>query len=248
MRVGFLHDEPPYMGGAELSTALLMGSCPHEIGPDPDLLMVGNLTSYGPEIIPELRRQPFIFYAHDSGVNLHPQVRDVLLAEAATVCLAGPDAQRAYSFPVGAPVAHIPPALDLAPFRAAAARKTPRTGNIYIGTIHPFKGTGDVIAWAREHEQHVDFYGWGDMEPEDYCHPRGPVAYHEVPALLASYERFIFFPRVYEPFCRTIPEAAAAGCEVITNDRAGCHYWMRERPDDLERGAEMMWRLVESLT
>jgi glycosyltransferase involved in cell wall biosynthesis len=249
VRVGFIQDAPPYRGGAELSTDLLMESCPHEVvTSDADLLIVGNLTSYGPEILPELRAQPFIFYAHDAGHNLHPEVRDVLLSEAATVCFAGPDAQRVYSYAVQAPVAHVPPALDLSPFRAEAGRNRPRTGTVYIGWIHPYKGTGDVIAWARAAEQHVDFFGWGDMEAEDYCHPRGPVDYAEVPALLAGYERFVFFPRVFEPFSRTIPEAQAAGCEVITNDRAGCLYWMRERPDDLERGAEMLWELVDSLT
>jgi glycosyltransferase involved in cell wall biosynthesis len=65
-----------------------------------------------------------------------------------------------------------------------------------------------------------------------------------MPALLAEYERFVFLPTVIEPFGRTVVEAWAAGCEIITNGLVGARYWMEEDPGALETAGEDFWRVV----
>lgn len=86
----------------------------------------------------------------------------------------------------------------------------------------------------------VDFFGVGDFAPPG-CRP---VAYDDMPALLASYETFVFLPTAVEPFGRLVVEAAAAGCKVVTNRLVGARYYLEEAPELLDGAADRFWEVV----
>jgi len=48
--------------------------------------------------------------------------------------------------------------------------------------------------------------------------------YEEFITELAKYERFVFFPKTLESFCRVILEARMLGCKLVTNNLNGCTY------------------------
>jgi hypothetical protein len=111
--------------------------------------------------------------------------------------------------------------------------------------LGPHKGLSEALAWARENES-VEFYGDGPLSemiepPGVYM---GPVPPEEVPEVMASYERFLFLPASPDPCPRTVLEADAAGCEVITNPNAGSMWWLRSRPKEVSSGVERFWEAV----
>jgi len=56
------------------------------------------------------------------------------------------------------------------------------------------------------------------------------MPYEEYLTELAKYERFVFFPKTLESFCRVLLEARMLGCKLMTNSLNGCTYepWFRE--------------------
>jgi glycosyltransferase involved in cell wall biosynthesis len=56
----------------------------------------------------------------------------------------------------------------------------------------------------------------------------------------------VFLPSGLEPFCRTVAEAWAAGCEVVTNRLVGALHWIENEPEKLESAAADFWEVVEN--
>jgi|TARA_A100001515_G_scaffold30725_2_gene23979 hypothetical protein len=56
------------------------------------------------------------------------------------------------------------------------------------------------------------------------------TSYESFIAELAKYERFVFFPKTLETFCRVILEARMLGCKLATNTLNGCTYepWFKQ--------------------
>jgi hypothetical protein len=73
----------------------------------------------------------------------------------------------------------------------------------------------------------------------------GRVEHHDVPALMGRFQRFLFLPYAIEPFGLTVVEAWASGLDlVVDEEKVGAMWWLKERPDDVDRGAEMFWDTV----
>lgn len=131
----------------------------------------------------------------------------------------------------------IPPPVDLDRFRAAARANGERKGAVSVGSW----GNPGKAPWrAAEVAPDVDFYGGGPVAPEG----SEPVAYEDLPALLARYATFVYLPDAVEPFGRVVAEAWAAGLRVITNRLLGARYWIEEAPDKMETAASDFWALV----
>jgi len=105
--------------------------------------------------------------------------------------------------------------------------------------MNPGKGPGRVIEWG-EANGGLDVFGGGPFAPPG----SEPVEYDCMPELLARYKRFVFLPLVLEPFGRLVVEAAAAGCEIVTNRLVGSCWWLETQPDKLDTAAEDFWKLV----
>ena len=70
------------------------------------------------------------------------------------------------------------------------------------------------------------------------------VDYDDLPMLLAQYRMFVSLPTVIEPFGRTIAEAWAAGCELVTNRLVGAVHWIENDPDAIRTAAADFWKIV----
>jgi hypothetical protein len=246
MRVGWLADEASYTGGAELTTAEFRAAAPDgvEIVDCPaggvdyscDRYVIQNCVTYS---LHDLMVLPgaIVKYWHDVGPHVQPEVHAWLAENAEIVCCSPLQAQ--YMGLEGATC--IPPAVDLLRFEAAAASMNGnRRGSVCVGQWRNYgKAAHKAAEWGAMNGG-VEFFGDGPFAPPGSV----AVPYEAMPALLAEYERFVFLPTVIEPFGRTVVEAWAAGCEIITNGLVGARYWMEEDPGALETAGEDFWRVV----
>lgn len=246
MRVGWLADETDTPGGAELTQAEFANSAPEgieivacppgKVRKDCDRYVIQNCVKYPVKDLARTEGKPIVKYWHDVGPWVQAGVKD-WIAEHATQITCSP-LQADY---MGIDAVSIPPPVDLARFGiAAAAMNGGRAGNVCIGSWRNYgKAAHRVAEWAAQHGP-VEFFGAGPFAPPG----AREVAYEHMPALLASYERFVFLPAVIEPFGRLVAEAWAAGCEIVTNDLVGAKWWITERPEGLETAATDFWWVV----
>lgn len=85
-----------------------------------------------------------------------------------------------------------------------------------INDSNVIKGTAEAISACKS--KGIEFDLVDKLPYEDYL------------STLAKYERFVFFPKTLESFCRVILEARMLGCKLVTNNLNGCTYepWFRE--------------------
>lgn len=251
MRIGWLADSGEYIGGAELTQDEFRKAVPDgieiiDIPPgepnrDVDRVVVQNCVTYGLTDMLALEGKPVVKLWHDVGPWLADGIRGWLDTNATTICVSPLQAQY-----MGLEDAYlIPPALDLQRFTEAGAKTTgifgSRRGNVCVGSWRNHgKAAHKVAEWAQQQREPVQFFGGGMFAPPG----SDEVPYEEMPALLASFERFVFLPNVIEPFGRLVAEAWAAGLELVVNGNVGAAWWVQERPEALETAAEDFWKVV----
>jgi glycosyltransferase involved in cell wall biosynthesis len=254
MRVGWLADTADTVGGAELTQqafadaapAIPIADChPGQPWPDEvDVWVVHNFTQYDASIIPALETAPVVKYWHDMCPHGDPVLRDWLCEHAHNV-FCSPLHRERFPWMEGGDVC--PPAIDLARFREAREALLHRSGTLWFGhALNHGKGIDRAVAWAETNEI-VDFFGSGPLMPtaSDRVRVHGPVRPDQAPAVMAGFERLLFLPTALEPFGRVVAEAAAAGCDVITNHNVGARHYLENDPDALESAADDFWYIVE---
>lgn len=251
MKVGWLHDDPGYVGGAELTQAEFRAKAPQgvEVVDCPmsgvvaglDCYVVHNCALYDHTVTDAFGEAPVIKYVNDCWPHGDPFLRDWLLSEARLIFTSPLHLSRFPYPPASGVAAHmIPPALDLLRFQAVKGRGD-RKGNVCIGRMAYGKG----IDLLEEHGEPIDVYS---TVPISNGHPnltyKGQVKPLDVPRILSQYKTFVFLPTALEPFGRAVVEAWAAGCELHINRNVGARYWIKENPKGLESAAEDFWRVV----
>jgi glycosyltransferase involved in cell wall biosynthesis len=257
LRVGWLRDHWPQIGGAELSADARAAAAPAgvEIVPCPpgavdprcDVYVVNQSNQYTLADAAAFNDRPVFKVVPDWWEGGDPALRRWLLRHAALVFFASPLHRDLFRWPVAAPTMLCPAPLDLAPFRAAAARAGARRGAVWVGQMtSPWKGYEEAVAWARRRRRRLDFYGRGPYAPSPgpYVRVFDEVPYAQLPALLARYRTLVFLPRRPQPFPRILVEAWAAGCELVTSGANGASWWIENAPAELDRGAERFWSAV----
>lgn len=256
MRVGWLADRSSYTGGAELATQLLrdrapagveiVDCAPGRVVPDLDVYALGNVTQYEARELDFFMGSPMVKLVHDLWPHGDPELRERVLDEA-LVLFISPLQRTAFPYPVRRE-RMIPTPIELERFRELRETysRDERDAAVWLGAMTgPHKGLAEAIAWAELHDEVLACYGVGPVRPPAN-HPNaidyGELAYEDVPEVLSGYRRFVYLPPAPEPVGRAVLEAWAAGCELITNGNVGAAYWIRSRPRDVERGAEMFWR------
>lgn len=250
MRVGWLTD-PGNMdgtvGGAELTQqefrdaapdGVEVVDCPPGKLQDCDRYVLHNTVSYSLEDIWVIDKRPMFKYAHDMMPHVRSEVQELIVKNATLACCSPLQAQR-----LGwAEASPIPPPVPLERFRAAGRAANGRVGAVALGPwMNWDKGPQLATEWAvMVNENKLDFYGGGPLAPMS----SQQVEYDAMPAILAKYQTFVHLPRAIEPFGRTVVEAWAAGCQIVTNRLVGARYWIEEAPERLETAAEDFWRLV----
>lgn len=249
MKVGFLWDWYGVDGGAELNMHALMSGAPDGVTvvdcpasrplPACDVYVVGNCSQYGPAIIPALEGKRVVKLVYDLWTVCDDALRAWLLKRAEPV-FNTPVLADVVSWRFEKPVTCIPNPLDLAPFRAARNGHE-RAGACWIGRMFASKGIDEAREWATNNGVTLDFYGEGPDKPAD---GKGMVSHEAVPQTLARYDWFVFLPREFDSSPRTIVEAWAAGCRIVTNANQGATWWIEHQPDALDHGLDLFWSFV----
>ncbi len=263
MRLGWLADEEHgIIGGAELTAAQYLKDAPPwvEVVACPpfgiieglDAYAVQNCTSYPSTTIASFGSAPVVKVAHDIQRHGDAMLKDWLFANSAAFVYFSPLQWANMSQPVKCWAVLMPPAIDLGPFREAAAKGIKRMDRtLWLGQMTgPHKGIGAAVDWALRYGP-VDFYGAGGFMPSStppMVNVCGQRDYSLVPCLMAQYERFLFLPSGIEAGPRTILEASAAGCEVISNSNCGSNYWLEKPFSEVESGSAQFWGLVKLVT
>lgn len=254
MKVGWLADRSPYMGGAEMTAAefrvaapegVTIWDCPPgKVIPRLDRYVIHNCVSYSPE---DLTVEPAFKYWHDVGPHISQEQHEAL-APAEFICTSPLQAEHmGFVVDVGGPKGlvtceFIPPGVNLEPFRKAAENAPERLGAVAVGPwMNPAKNPQRAAEWA-EGNGGIDFYGDGPFAPLG----AEPVDHEDLPEILARYKHFVHLPSEIEPFGRSTVEAHAAGCELVLNRNVGARYWLEEAPEKLESAAQDFWELVLS--
>jgi hypothetical protein len=246
-RVGWLVDNADMTGGAELTQAEFRAAAPDgiEIVDCPaggvvqglDIYVVHNNVQYTLADMAQING-PCIRYWHDVGPHLQPGVREWLDAYATPICCSPIQAEYMGLLD---PLC-IPPPVDLKRFeQAAAGVNGDRSGVVCVGSWRNFgKAPHKAAEWARDNGTSIEFYGGGIAAPNG----SRQIAYEDMPALLAAFQTFVFLPMVIEPFSRTVVEAWAAGCEIVTNGLVGALHWIQEDPGAMDTAGEKFWDVV----
>jgi hypothetical protein len=249
MRIGWLMDVPDMIGGAELTQEEFRATAPDgveivdclpgTVDLDCDRYVIHNCVQYAHAELLLIANRPIVKYWHDVGPWIQSDVREWLDEHTKYVCCSPIQAEH-----MGIQATLIPPPVDLDRFSAAAELVNgDRAGNVCVGSWRNYgKAPHKVAEWARTNGP-VDFFGGGFLAPPG----SQEVSQVAMPALLASYERFVFLPTVIEPFGRLVAEAWAAGLEIVTNELVGAGYWLRENPDAIQTAAADFWALVMDL-
>jgi hypothetical protein len=84
------------------------------------------------------------------------------------------------------------------------------------GDPNPIKGLNEAVSYCKKKGVDYDVINKCD--------------YDTFITTLAQYEKFVFFPKTLESFCRVILEARMLGCKLLTNNLNGCTYepWFKE--------------------
>jgi hypothetical protein len=246
MRVGWLMDVPDMIGGAELTQEEFRATAPDGVEivdclpgavvKGLDKYVLHNVVQYTLADLQRIGDAPATKYWHDVGPWIQPDIREWLDEHTAYVCCSPIQAEH-----MGIQAALIPPPVDLDRFSAAAEHVNgDRAGNVCVGSWRNYgKAPHKVAEWARTNGP-VDFFGGGFLAPPG----SQKVSQAAMPALLASYERFVFLPTVIEPFGRLVAEAWAAGCECVVNELVGAGYWLETNPEAIETATADFWDLV----
>lgn len=232
MRVGFLHDTMPYVGGAERTMAEFAAAAPQgvevvwcpagKVQRGLDRYVVGNCRSYDPGEVPANATR----YHHDMTLSPADEV-----LERRVFC--SPTQRKK----LGLMGDLIPPALRLGPLRAVA-KSNHRSGAVCVGRMSYGKG----MERLAEYSQPVDVYSSVPVASQGQAHYQGEAT--DLAKVLSQYETFVFLPTAFEPFGRAVVEAWAAGLRLVLNRNVGATYWLTERPAQLDSAAADFWRLV----
>lgn len=234
--IGWLQDDPGYVGGAELTALDFLAAAPddveivdcppHHVKRGLDAYVVHNCMSYTDADRPKGRLVRFIHDERGPGpidsdhrIFYSPLQRDH----------------------VGLPGEICPAPLNRARFKPNGKGR----GTVHVGTFGHFgKGQQLLAEWAQANEP-VVVYGHGPLPPTgsaiDY---RGAIAPEQVPEVLQSHERFVHLPTRVEGYGRGVAEAWASGCDLVINRNVGCLWWLENEPEALDTAAERFWEIV----
>jgi glycosyltransferase involved in cell wall biosynthesis len=262
MKVAWLHDDPGYVGGAELTMAEFQAAAPEGVEfverKDAEVVVIGNCMSMKPADVIALSGRRVIRYHHD--LARLPRGTE-LLDKYASHIFTSPLHRERY----GLDGEVIPPALELERFNGRSPisvatfsvdsddpmenyetlAEPPRRGTCSVGSwMNPGKGPHLLREYA-EREGEIDVYGVGPYLPAgpNLVH-KGAVEPQRTPEVFARYARFVFLPVAVEPFGRCVVEAWASGCAVVTNELVGARHYIQNDPGALQTAAERLWDVI----
>ena len=260
VKIGWLKDNPGFIGGAEVSWSILMQNAPNWVKliycppnkrpPDVDLFIVQNNVQYDKRWIEELSLKPVIKQIRDPWAVGDSVLRRWLLDNSELLIFNSQPHIDYFGFNFTRPFAIIPPPIDLATYQEAALPVNEREGNIFVGRVGPTKGAHLAIDWALQTGERLDLYGqnfghsYGALPDNIQFH--GFVHHARMPYIMGKAKRLLLFPMWIESFGRVVAEAWAAGCGLLVEpiERVGAMWWIEQQQDDIGNGVAMFWDAV----
>lgn len=253
MRLAWIADLPHYTGGAEFTQREFLDAKPEDVevvivkpGESPeniDRIVVHTVTHFSAEDVEQFRGLPITWFHHDLSPWNQAGVKDFLDNHADHI-FCSPMQREKYGTYGQAGIC-IPPPLDLNRFKPPRQSRKRRKGTCSLAQWRGLgKGPHLLAEWAAKNGP-VDVWGSGEYPPGgENVNFRSPLEPDVVPQVLWQYEAFVFLPLEHEPFCRTVAEAHAAGCKVITNNQVGALHYIKNDPKALETAATDFWEAV----
>ncbi len=264
IRIGWLKDQPGFVGGAEVSWGILMDNAPEwaeliyceprKRPPDVDAFIVQNNVQYDARWIEELSLKPVIKQVRDPWAVGDAILRRWLLDNAQMLIFNSKPHVDFFGFELSQPYQLIPPPVDVQAYREAALPADERVGNIFVGRVGATKGAHLAIDWALHNNEPLDLYGqmwgqnsYGKLPPNIRFHGFRDNA--EMPFIMGRAKRLLLFPMWIESFGRVVAEAWAAGCELLVEpvERVGAMWWIENYPEKIGDGITMFWDAVEGV-
>lgn len=260
MKIGWLGDRI-ITGGTEMSCDDFKAAAPDWVSeivdcpaskrppPDIDAFIAESCVTYREQWTDELWDKPVICRISDQWPFGSTIFKRWLLDNARLLTFNSPIHRERFHYEIKAPWCLVPAPVDMERFRQAAQEE--RSGNVCVGRVEPAKGTHMAIDWALRTGEPLRLYGkeqsgyilWSEL-PERIRY-MGELAYAEVPQILGSAQRFVFFPIGPESFGRTVAEASAAGCELVVDGDIGALWWLEHKPEAIEKAAQIFWTEVK---
>lgn len=248
MKVGWLQDDPGYLGGAEMTAAEFKAAAPVEvvdclpgaIDYSLDTYVAQNIVTYSFEEIQALQGKRLIKYCHDVWPHGDPRIKTWWVEHGELIFCSPIQRER-----MGLEGQCIPPALDLDRMKVPKPSAKRRSGACSIAQWrNPGKGAQYIDEYAATNGP-VDVYGPGPFQPRGLgVNYLGDLEPDKVAQTLWKYERFVFLPFELEPFCRTAVEAYYAGCKLTVNNLIGARHYLENDPEALQTAAEDFWNAV----
>jgi glycosyltransferase involved in cell wall biosynthesis len=260
VKIGWLADNPGFIGGTEVSSSILLSHIPEDFEvvycppnkrpPKVDIYVVQNCTQYDQRWIEELILKPVVKSVRDPYFGGDAVLRNWFLKCADLLIFNSPLQFEEFHYQVRAKHVFIPPPVEVDKFKACALPKEQRHGNLFVGRVGPTKGAHLAIDWALCNNQPLDLVGYVEMNygrlPKS-INFLGNVDYEHMPEIMGKYERLVFFPQWIESFGRVVAEAWAAGCDLLTNENIGALWWIEHNPGAIQNGAALYWEAVRGV-
>jgi len=212
---------PGVVGGAELTDAAMLHRAPagvdvEVIAPgewesalDADRIVITGTDLLSDEAMTVLAARAPLVWVHHAQARSAARAR-LLDAASPLVCMSAAHAELEASWTATAPMVNHG-WIDLTDIPTGRAD---RSGALWAARDHPQKGRIGARIWARAN-------GYALTELTNA--PRERVL-----DAMAAHEVFVFLPKGFDACPRTLIEAEAAGCRIVTNHLAG-----RREPGDL---------------
>lgn len=235
-------------GGAELAMIAFAKQRPEEVqitdAEQAEVLIIGNCTSFEPDLAESFEGRIIRFH-HDLARHEDERLRQIL-EERAEHIFTSPLHVEQYEWEGDYKL--IPPTPDLGRFKPNRQRRRQgkREGVVSVGAWQaPNKGGHLVSRVAMEQNLTIHAYGFGPYPPAgENIEFHGEIDPTNLPAVLWSYEQFVYLPFAPEPFGRCVAEAYAAECDVLTNDLVGAKWWIENKPEALFTANDDFWKIL----
>ena len=132
---------------------------------------------------------------------------------------------------------------------------------VYCGFIHPLKGAGNLIRFARENPlRKITVFGWPETSglklPKEASNIefKGVISHAETAEIFRSSRAIYHSPQVREPFCRMIGEALLCGIEEVigATEKIGSYLEFKKHGKDsfkerCNNAATNFWATIEKV-
>lgn len=268
MRIGWIRDftlsERP--GGAQVCENLLRGGVPRgvelidsppgSVQIDVDAYVALRCQRYSVEEINQITSKPCLHYAMDYWEWNNFEQRDIIFTKATKVIFGSPLHKSVFvsRWGLGEDADLLAYPMNVKHWLSIREKSNgDRSGAMWLGEVHPYKGLDLVLEWAIRNKVVLDVYGIGlaaANHQSPYINLRGQCTDEEKVLAFASHEIFPHFPRAPEGFCYSLMEAWLAGLKVIYSGRIGLDSWEKpweELAQDCHQAPKRFWELAEQV-